>query len=177
KRRRNFRPKQQKHHRVTFVCPQLLKEPSNHDLIKPIILDFNNDSQDTDEEVEEIKKEKTKERRPEGPHQSFYRNEESGRVAYACVVLDVSADVRWEGESVTAYLRLSMRCLKGYMIMSDQKRPFGTLSYQGESSSGRKRMCNRYQEMIDLSEIHTGMPAAGQDIDLLSALRNIMHHT
>ncbi|GKG21042.1 hypothetical protein Tco_0380843, partial [Tanacetum coccineum] len=40
---------------------ELLKEPSNWELIKPMLLDFSDDTQDTDEEVKEIVK-KNKER-------------------------------------------------------------------------------------------------------------------
>nr|GFD24860.1 hypothetical protein [Tanacetum cinerariifolium] len=35
---------------------ELLKEPSNRDLIKPILLDFNDDRQETDEDIEEVNK-------------------------------------------------------------------------------------------------------------------------
>ncbi|GJW90087.1 hypothetical protein Tco_0167640, partial [Tanacetum coccineum] len=41
---------------------ELLKEPSNHDLIKPMLLNFNDDAKDTDEEVEKVIKKKGKEK-------------------------------------------------------------------------------------------------------------------
>ncbi|GKD36027.1 hypothetical protein Tco_1251536, partial [Tanacetum coccineum] len=35
---------------------EFLKEPSNRELIKPMLLDFNDDAEDTYEEVEEVVK-------------------------------------------------------------------------------------------------------------------------
>ncbi|GJV60067.1 hypothetical protein Tco_1466167 [Tanacetum coccineum] len=58
---------------------ELLMELSNRELIKPMLLDFNDDAEDTDEEVEEHGK--------------------PGRMAYANVVLDVPTDVGWQGRA------------------------------------------------------------------------------
>ncbi|GJS79786.1 hypothetical protein Tco_0729667 [Tanacetum coccineum] len=44
------------------VLRELLKEPRNRDLIKPMLLNFNDDAKDTDEEVEKIIKKKGKEK-------------------------------------------------------------------------------------------------------------------
>ncbi|GKF06858.1 hypothetical protein Tco_0037526 [Tanacetum coccineum] len=41
---------------------ELLKEPSNRDLIKPLLLNFNDEDEGTDDEVDEVVKTKEKER-------------------------------------------------------------------------------------------------------------------
>nr|GEV94923.1 hypothetical protein [Tanacetum cinerariifolium] len=128
---------------------ELLKELSNRDPIKPILLNLNDDNGDTDDEGKEINKRKDKgkatvtdedlskpfkevlkcpftrriiefsspgHRMPTNakiydetgdPEESLYRNGETRRVTYACLVPDVPVNVSREGKSVC--LELSKR--------------------------------------------------------------------
>ncbi|GKB89732.1 hypothetical protein Tco_0962004, partial [Tanacetum coccineum] len=45
-----------------FALKELLKEPGNRDLIKPLLLNFNDEDEDTDDEVEEVVKAKNQEK-------------------------------------------------------------------------------------------------------------------
>ncbi|GJY85279.1 hypothetical protein Tco_0499305 [Tanacetum coccineum] len=45
-----------------FALKELLKEPGNYDLIKPLLLNFNGEDEDVDDEVEEVVKAKNKEK-------------------------------------------------------------------------------------------------------------------
>nr|GEW86935.1 reverse transcriptase domain-containing protein [Tanacetum cinerariifolium] len=165
-----------------LALKELLKETGNNDLIKLILLNFSDDGQDIDEEIEEIDKRKDRGKvtmndedlsRPfkevlKRSHKSFHRNQKPRRMAHVRVVSNVPADTRRFGmlracakdpmeiskivrraneslpnfkERWTAYPRLLMRCSKGWMIMSDQKKPFVILSYPKISSFMSSHRC------------------------------------
>ncbi|GJR01517.1 hypothetical protein Tco_0524501 [Tanacetum coccineum] len=106
---------------------ELLKEKSNRDLMRPILLNFDDEIQDTDDEVMEVVKKKGKEKitiddelskpfkedanecqgvrwngRPRRPCQPFHGDGKPRRVAYASLVKDVPADPEWQGESMVS---------------------------------------------------------------------------
>ncbi|GJS00614.1 reverse transcriptase domain-containing protein [Tanacetum coccineum] len=111
---------------------ELLKEPSNRDLIKPLLLNFNDEDEGTDDEVDEVVKEKNKEKavvtspkdkgkaiatdddlsKPfkgsvemslhETNHRVFQTQEMPRGMAHACVVLDVPTNTGWEGTGACA---------------------------------------------------------------------------
>nr|GEW19611.1 hypothetical protein [Tanacetum cinerariifolium] len=114
--------KNHKHHRGNLsTLKELLKEPANRDLIKPILLYFNDDGQYTDEEVEVNKRndkgkamandEDLRHRMPtnvkiydrtcdQEDHKPFHQDRKSRRMAYARMVSNVPTDAGWQGKGM-----------------------------------------------------------------------------
>nr|GEW05371.1 reverse transcriptase domain-containing protein [Tanacetum cinerariifolium] len=96
--------------RHVSALKELLKEPSNRDLIKPMLLDFDDIQDISDEEIKVNKKGKAKVgdedlrnlsmKRSGGPCGLICKNRKSRGMAYAGLVQNVSTDPRWKSESM-----------------------------------------------------------------------------